>query len=372
MEERIQKIIASLGITSRRKAEEMIEEGRVTLNGRVVKLGDKADISHDHIKVDGKLLHAGSAEDKIYAKFYKPRQVMTTLEDPEGRRTILKFIEGIGSRVYPVGRLDYDSEGLLLLTNDGELTHRVLHPSKKIPKRYHVKVKGEISDAAIEKLRKGVMLEDGMTAPSEVRRLKDTDTETNTWVEITLFEGRKRQIRRMLQQLRHPVAKLKRVAINGIKLGSLKPGQWALLTPKEQKSLFDETMTIDKPAEVSSPVERPKRQRDRTYSFNKTEKLKERNLSFDKTDKPGERTSYFDKTDKPKTKPYPSNRTDKLKTRTSSSFDRAGVAGKSKNIDNKYGPDTGSKPKKPKMTFVKVDSLDAGKRRGGRSRHVQD
>ncbi|MBF0536479.1 MAG: rRNA pseudouridine synthase, partial [Nitrospirae bacterium] len=311
MEERIQKIISSLGITSRRKAEEMIEEGRVTLNGKVVKLGDKADLSSDHIKLDGKLLHAGNAAEKVYAKFYKPRQVMTTLEDPEGRRTILKFIEGIGARVYPVGRLDYDSEGLLLLTNDGELTHRVLHPSKKIPKRYHVKVKGEFSDAVMEKLRKGVMLEDGMTAPSEVRRLKDTDTESNTWIEITLFEGRKRQIRRMLQQLKHPVAKLKRVAINGIKLGSLKPGQWSLLTPKELKSLFDETGNPDKQAQQPPPSEKAdKPSEKKTSSFERPWRPTDRRAShFEKAEKPAEKKPFsFDKTGKSKERPFSKDR----------------------------------------------------------------
>ncbi|MBF0518764.1 MAG: rRNA pseudouridine synthase [Nitrospirae bacterium] len=352
MEERIQKIISSLGITSRRKAEEMIEEGRVTLNGKTVKLGDKADLSHDHIKLDGKLLHAGSASEKVYAKFYKPRQVMTTLEDPEGRRTILKFIEGIGSRVYPVGRLDYDSEGLLLLTNDGELTQKVLHPSKKIPKRYHVKVKGEFSDAVMEKLRKGVMLEDGMTAPSEVRRLKETDTESNTWIEMTLFEGRKRQIRRMLQQLKHPVAKLKRVAINGIKLGSLKPGQWALLTPKELKSLFDETGKPGIQAQKPAPVERTDKPAEKKAPFfEKARRHADRKTSsFEREDKAAEKKPYsFDKTSKSKERQFSKDRP--------FSFDRTGTA---QPPETKHKTET---KRKPKMTFVKLDSIDTGKRR---------
>jgi 23S rRNA pseudouridine2605 synthase len=240
MEERLQKIIAFSGITSRRKAEEMILEGRVTVNGKAAVIGMKADMEKDHIKIDGKLLNPKIDQRRIYIKFHKPDEVVTTLTDPEGRATVADFIAGVGQRVYPVGRLDYHTEGLLLLTNDGGLAYNILHPTKKIPKTYQVKVKGDISEADLDKLRRGVRLEDGVTAPAEIKRLKSRDTVSNTWLEMTIYEGKKRQIRRMFTYVKHPVAKLKRVAINGVSLGNLKPGQWAYLAQEEIHSLFKE------------------------------------------------------------------------------------------------------------------------------------
>jgi len=233
MKERIQKILAEMGVASRRKAEEMIEEGRVVVNGKVARLGEKADPLVDHIKVDGKLLT--KPEPKVYFIFNKPRGVVTSLYDPEGRPTVKDFLKGIRQRVYPVGRLDYDSEGLLILTNDGELAYSILHPSKEIPKTYLVKVKGKIDEDSIEKLRKGVKIEGGMTAPAKV--IKISETEENSWIEITIHEGRKRQIRRMLLKVGHPVLKLKRIKIANLKLGSLKPGEIRRITPEELKKL---------------------------------------------------------------------------------------------------------------------------------------
>lgn len=234
MEQRIQKILAQMGIASRRKAEELIEEGRVTVNGKVAALGMKADPAKDHIKVDGRLLIR--PEPKIYLMFNKPVGVVTSLSDPEGRPTIKDFLKGIKYRVFPVGRLDYDSEGLLLITNDGDFAHSVLHPSKKIPKTYVVKVKGIIDEAEMGKLRGGVRLEDGLTAPAKVKRIRKADN--NSWVEITIYEGRKRQIRRMLENVGYPVIRLKRIAINGIKLGDLKSGEIRHLTNEEIKRLM--------------------------------------------------------------------------------------------------------------------------------------
>ncbi len=229
MEERLQKILAKIGIASRRAAEEIILEGRVTVNGKVATLGMKADPSKDHIKLDGKLLT--KPEPKVYLMINKPRGVITTLSESEERPTIKDFLKKIKYRVFPVGRLDYDSEGLLLLTNDGDFAHAILHPSKKIPKTYHVKIKGVLEDDEIEKLRKGVKLQDGMTQPSKVKKL--WKTEENSWIEITIYEGRKRQIRRMLEKVGHPVLKLKRVRINGIEIGNLAPGEIRYLTPEE-------------------------------------------------------------------------------------------------------------------------------------------
>lgn len=234
MQERIQKIIANFGKASRRKAEEMILEGRVTVNGAVATIGMKADMFRDHIKVDGKLLV--HADEKIYLAMHKPKGVVTTLSDPEGRPTIKDFLKGIRQRIYPVGRLDYDSEGLLLLTNDGDLANSVMHPSGDMPKTYLVKVKGIIDDASIAKIRKGMRLDDGPTLPAKCKRISDTGN--HSWIEITLFEGRKRQIRRMLDRLEHPVIKLKRVSIDGIKLGSLKPGMIRELTQAEIEGLM--------------------------------------------------------------------------------------------------------------------------------------
>ncbi len=235
MEERIQKILAKAGIASRRKAEELILEGRVLVNGQVATLGMKADMEKDYIKVDGKLVI--KPEPKTYAMLNKPKGFLTTLEDPQGRPTIKELIKGIRYRVYPVGRLDFNSEGLLILTNDGELAYRLIHPSYKVPKTYLVKVKGIVEEKDLNKLRKGIMLEDGMTAPARIRRIRMPKTERNSWLEITIHEGKKRQIRRMFQRIRHPVLKLKRIRIDGISLGNLPTGQWRYLSPEEIQKL---------------------------------------------------------------------------------------------------------------------------------------
>lgn len=229
MEKRLQKILSEMGIASRRKAEELILEGRVTVNGQIASIGMKADPARDHIKVDGKLLI--KPEPKVYIMFNKPRGVVTSLYDPEGRPTVKDFLKGVKYRVFPVGRLDYDSEGLLILTNDGDFAYAVLHPSKKISKTYLVKVKGVPEEEEIEKLRTGIKLEDGMTAPAKVRRIRKT--ENNSWLEVTIYEGKKREIRRMLDEVRHPVLKLKRIRINGIELGELKPGVYRYLSSEE-------------------------------------------------------------------------------------------------------------------------------------------
>ncbi len=229
MEERLQKIIAKMGIASRRAAEELIIEGKVTVNGKTAVIGMKADPSKDHIKVHGKLLT--KPEPKIYLMMYKPAGVITTMAETEERPTIRDFIRKIKYRVFPIGRLDYDSEGLLLLTNDGDFAQAILHPSKKIPKTYHVKIKGILADDSIKKLKNGVRLKDGLTAPAKVKKLRKS--EENSWIEITIYEGRKRQIRRMLERVGHSVIKLKRVKIAGIELGGLAPGAIRYLTPEE-------------------------------------------------------------------------------------------------------------------------------------------
>jgi 23S rRNA pseudouridine2605 synthase len=236
MEQRLQKIIAEMGIASRRKAEEIIIEGRVTVNGKVAEIGMKADPRRDHIKVDGKLLT--KPEKKVYYVFNKPRGVMTSMSDPEGRPTVKEFFRGIKQRVFPVGRLDFDSEGLLLLTNDGDFAHAILHPSKKIPKTYLVKVKGVLEDEELEKLRKGIKIDGKMTAPARVKKLKKT--ESNSWIEMTISEGRKRQIRKMLERVGHQVIRLMRIRINGLEMGPLEPGSYRKLTTDEMHIMMKE------------------------------------------------------------------------------------------------------------------------------------
>ncbi|MDA8388716.1 MAG: pseudouridine synthase [Nitrospiraceae bacterium] len=252
MEKRIQKILAEAGIASRRKAEEMIAEGRVLVNGKPAALGMKADPEEDFIKVNGKPLRG--PEHKAYFAFNKPRGVVSTLEDPQGRPTVKDFLGRIRLRVYPVGRLDYDSEGLLLITNDGEFAHMVLHPSKNIRKTYQVKVKGVLEEESFGKLRRGIRLEDGMTQPADVKPAGKTEAD-NSWLEVTIREGRKRQVRRMLERVGHPVLKLKRTSIDGIRLGDLKPGGLRLLTARELDGIRSLSLHSRQPA--GRPAGRP-------------------------------------------------------------------------------------------------------------------
>ncbi len=236
MEERIQKILSKCGIASRRKAEEMILEGLVTVNGAVAALGMKADLARDHIKVMGKLINR--VESKAYLLFNKPVKCLTAMYDSEGRTTVKDFLKRVKVNVFPVGRLDYNSEGLLILTNDGELANRILQPKNKIPKTYLVKIDGFLNDRDKQKLERGVRLEDGLTAPAKVKHVRKA--KANSWIEITISEGKKRQIRRMLDKVRHPVSKLIRTRINGLSLGNLKPGSIRHLNQAEVKKLRKE------------------------------------------------------------------------------------------------------------------------------------
>lgn len=234
MEKRLQKVLSEMGIASRRKAEEMIIEGRVTVNGRPAEIGMKADPDRDHIKLDGKLLTMRK-EPKVYLMFYKPRNVVTSMEDPEERPTVKDYLTKVKSRVYPVGRLDFDSEGMLLVTNDGDFTYAVLHPRNEMPKTYEVKIDGTLEDGNLEKLRLGVRLKDGMTAPARVRKLRKL--KSNSWIEVIIKEGKKRQIRRMLQKVGHHVLRLKRTRIGPLELGPLRPGDMKYLTNEELEAM---------------------------------------------------------------------------------------------------------------------------------------
>jgi len=230
MEERIQKIISAAGVTSRRAAEELIAEGRVRVNGQVVtELGTKADPNKDHIKVDGKLINP--KQPPTYIMLNKPAGFMTTMADPEGRPTVHDLLKGVKVRVYPVGRLDYNTEGLLLLTNDGDFAHLITHPKHEFPKTYLVKLKGVLEDGAIAALEAGVFLKDGKTAPAKIRKIRKE--ESNSWVDITIHEGRKRQVRRMFDHMGHSVIRLKRVKTGGLTLGDLAEGAYRHLTSDE-------------------------------------------------------------------------------------------------------------------------------------------
>ncbi len=232
-EERLQKILAQAGIASRRKAEQYIVEGRVSVNGETVtELGAKADPEKDQIRVDGSLLRLPRRH--VYIAMNKPREVVTTLSDPQGRMTVKHLLKGLRERVFPVGRLDYHSEGLLLLTNDGELANRILSPSGHVEKVYQVKVNGRLSAEQLAQFRSGISLHGRRTAPAKIRLLKDAP---NPWYEVTLTEGRQQQIRLMFKNLGRLVEKLRRVRIGPLSLGKLPPGAWRLLTEEEARRL---------------------------------------------------------------------------------------------------------------------------------------
>lgn len=236
MEERLQKVIANHGIASRRKAEEMIRDGQVTVNGRKAIVGMKVDPTKDHIKIKNKLITG--PEFQIYLMFHKPAGCITSMNDPEGRLTVKDYLRRIHHRVYPVGRLDYHSEGLLLLTNDGDFANKILHPKNEIKKTYLVKVSGIIDDDTIKKLKKGIKLQDGLAVPSSVKKVKKA--ETNSWVEIVISEGRKRLVKRMFQKVGYTVRKLKRIRIGNLYLGELPAGHYRYLTKKEIKAIIGE------------------------------------------------------------------------------------------------------------------------------------
>lgn len=235
MEERLQKILAAAGVASRREAEKIILEGRVKVNGKkVTELGSKFDAAACRITVDGKAI---TQEKKVYYAFYKPRGVVTTMSDPQGRKSIAEFVQELPVRVFTVGRLDYNTEGLLLLTNDGELAQALMHPSHEVNKTYVVKVPGIVPDAKFDLLRMGVKLEDGMTAPATVN-LRTYDHERNiTIFDITIHEGRNRQVRRMCDFIGFPVRELRRIKMGPIKLEGIGKGKMRELSTNELKEL---------------------------------------------------------------------------------------------------------------------------------------
>ena len=234
-EERLQKIIAAAGVASRRKAELLIQEGRVTVNGRVItQLGAKADPENDSIRVDGRRVR-GEAVKKVYLLLNKPRQVMSTVEDPEGRVRVTDLVPA-HKRIFPVGRLDYNTEGLILLTNDGEFSRIVSSAGKRFPKVYHVKVKANPDVRALAQLRDGPRLNGVKLAPCRIEPIKEG---TNSWYEVTLTQGKNRQIREMFDAIGHPVQKLRRVRIGFLTDRNLPVGKYRTLSPAEVKKILD-------------------------------------------------------------------------------------------------------------------------------------
>lgn len=261
MADRLQKLIAQSGVTSRRAAEELILEGRVRVNGRIVReLGAKADLYRDRVEVDGKKL---VAQHLVYYLLHKPRGVVTTLEDPEGRDTIADLLRGVPERVFPVGRLDYHTSGALLITNDGELAQALLHPRKQVPKQYIAKVKGQLEVRELDALRNGVVLDDGYrTKKAELYVLREEGG--NSWLHITIHEGKNRQIHRMGLAIGRPVMRLSRVGFAGLTTDGLRPGDYRELYANEVEKLQKDYVNItgaaaDQPQQVKRPA-RPKTQ----------------------------------------------------------------------------------------------------------------
>ena len=232
-EERLQKYIARCGIASRRKAEEIILQGNVKVNGIIVKeLGSKINPEKDVVTVYDKKIH--EKEEHIYIKLYKPEGYITTVKDQFNRKTVLDLVN-IKERIYPIGRLDYDTSGLLLLTDDGDLTNKLMHPKYRIFKTYEAEIKGSISEDSINILKNGVLIEGYKTAPAKVKLINRSQVKTS--VQISIHEGKNRQVRKMFEKIGHRVIKLKRISFGNINLGELSEGQWKYLTDDEIKYL---------------------------------------------------------------------------------------------------------------------------------------
>lgn len=233
--ERLHKFMARAGVASRRQSEDLIARGLVKVNGKVVTTpGLKIDPARDRVEVNGKILY--KPERKVYILLNKPAGYVTTVSDPRGRRKVTDLLPGISQRVYPVGRLDYNTEGLLLLTNDGDLAYYLTHPSHQVPKTYIARVTGVPSTEKLEALARGIELDDGPTAPAKVRLIKNIDNQ-HSILKITIHEGKNRQVRRMCEHIGHPVEYLRRVSMGPLQLGRIKPGQYRHLTQREVKRL---------------------------------------------------------------------------------------------------------------------------------------
>jgi 23S rRNA pseudouridine2605 synthase len=258
---RLQKVLADCGVASRRKAEELIANGQVKVNGMVAKIGDKVDPKKDKIYVNGK--HVIS-ERNVYYMLHKPRGFITTMQDEMGRKCVAELVQEIPERVYPVGRLDKDSEGMLLMTNDGEFANMLAHPSMHVPKTYRVTVRPSINEDQLTQLAMGVLLDGERTLPAQVRVL--TQEPGRVVLEIVLFEGRNRQIRNMCEAVGLEVARLKRIAVGPVKLGMLQPGDYRRLTLEEVKKLRNAAKEPNAAPEESTSSEKKQRSGSRPSS----------------------------------------------------------------------------------------------------------
>lgn len=248
-DERLQKILSHAGVASRRKAEQLISAGRVSVNGQTVtELGSKADLCRDKVKVDGRVLNAPKRH--LYFAFNKPKSCVSTVHDPEGRETVMSFFKGFRDRIYPIGRLDYASEGLLLLTNDGEFANRLVSPASHVTKTYLVKVNGALSADQEQQFRRGIPIHGRRTAPAGLKLIRKGD---NPWYEVQLVEGRQNQIRTMFKHLGYLVEKLKRIKIGFLELGNLKPGSYRTLTNAEV-ARFRKILHLDNEAAKEAAV----------------------------------------------------------------------------------------------------------------------
>ncbi len=263
MEMRLQRFLSQAGVASRRKAEELITAGRVQVNGRVVtELGTKIDSARDRVVVAGRTL---SAEEHVYILLHKPKGYVTSRHDPDGRPTVMDLLGGIDERIYPVGRLDYNTEGLLVLTNDGELANGLMHPRGEVQKTYRVKLQGLVPSEQLAALERGVTLDDGArTAPAKVVAL--TATDKNSWIELTIHEGKNRQVHRMADAIGFGVLKLQRVRYAGLELGDLQLGKWRRLLAREVDGLRRAAGLPKKIEHRPSPAAERRRERNEKVS----------------------------------------------------------------------------------------------------------
>lgn len=258
---RLNKYLAECGLTSRRKADEWIDAGKVKLNGKTVyELGVKVDPKTDKIEVDGKLLKA-KPQNQVYIAFNKPTHVMTTMSDPEGRPTVKDYFPKMKERIFPVGRLDWDTEGLLLMTNDGDFAQAVIHPSQEIPKTYLAKLDGQPSEAQFEKLRRGVTIpKGGKVKALFIERMKKGSDQYD-WVRISVAEGKNRQVRQMFEKIGFDVKKLRRVAIGALPLGTIPRGAHAYITPQGLAKIFETPKWMIDPNKKRPITSRPRKKK---------------------------------------------------------------------------------------------------------------
>ncbi|MGV8161761.1 MAG: pseudouridine synthase [Candidatus Nanoarchaeia archaeon] len=263
--ERVQKIMSNAGICSRRKAEELISEGKVIVNSSKIKLGDKADIEKDMILVNGKPI---SMEQRKYYMFYKPKNVLTTLHDPFGKPTLADYLTHLPVRVFPVGRLDSDAEGLLILTNDGDFANRIMHPRYETSKTYEAELRDRIRDADLNKLKGTIKLDDGSVKIESCKRLGEN------FIELTIHEGRHKIVKRIFKDLGFYVKRLKRTKVGPIRLGKLKPGMIEEISENIIKGIMNEKIPVSAKSKIT--------QKPREISFSKDKKKKIRETSFSK------------------------------------------------------------------------------------------